>query len=51
MMAEREDGSGGQGDEGEPDTLNRWQRGSEKHPTLASNSAICDGATINYGLH
>ena len=38
MMAEQEDGGSGQGDrdEGEPDTLNTWQRGSGKHPTLQS---------------
>jgi hypothetical protein len=38
MMAEQEDGGGGQGDrdEGEPDTLNTWQRLSGKHPTLQS---------------
>ena len=32
-LAEQEDGGG---DEGEPDTLNAWQRGTEKHATLDS---------------
>jgi hypothetical protein len=37
-MAEQEYGGSGQGDsdEGEPDILNTWQRGSVKHPTLQS---------------
>ncbi len=42
MMAEQEDGGGGQGDEGEQDTLKYVAAWIWK----ASNTAICDGTTI-----
>jgi len=52
-LAEQEDGSGDESNL-KPDTLNAWQRGTGKHPTLYSVTGTFHKGTADiqsYGRH